>query len=100
MKTIANEMARFLVEAEEEAIARFYDHVELGDEYRAAETIKEIKHVISVFRKRGYEIYRSVVSDGIDGTMRYRMILMHEGIEIARQDIKVTIETGYMEENE
>jgi hypothetical protein len=96
MKTIAEDMARFIVESEEEAVARFYDLIELGDDYRAAGTVKEIKRVISLFRGRGYEICRSVVSDGLDGTMRYRMLLMHEGIEIARQDIEVVIDLRWV----
>ena len=92
-------MARFLHEAEETAIARFNDLVGLGVEYRAAKTIGDVRRAIAAFGKRGYEIDRRTVSDGSDRTMRYRMILLRDGVETAWQDIEVAIRIGGMEEN-
>ena len=92
MKTIAEEMRDPLVMAEDEAVARFYDHVGLGAEYRAAETSNETRRVIREFRNTGYKVARIELED--ENT--FRMILWHNGVVTAWQDITVTIDISPM----
>ena len=99
MNTLAQDTATFLAKAENEAIARFYDKVGLGNMYRAAVSAQGLKHVITQFTKKGYETYRHTINTGVDGTLRYQMLLLHNGVEIAHQDIKVVIEIGEMVEH-
>lgn len=87
MKTIAAEMADRILVTEEEAIARFYDHVGLGVEYRAAETSTGTRRIIREFKDAGYKVSRMETED--ENT--FRMILWHDGVVIAWQDIMVEI---------
>lgn len=88
MKTIAEEMRDPLLLAEDEAVARLYDHVGLGAEYRVAETSKEARRVIREFKDAGYKVSRLEL--GADNT--FRMILLHGGVVAAWQDITVNID--------
>ena len=99
MNTLSQEVGTSIAEAENEAIARFYDKVGLGNMYRAAVSAQGLKHVIAQFTKRGYETYRHTINTGVDGTLRYQMLLMHNGVEVASQDIEVVIEIGEMVEH-
>ena len=99
MNTLAQDVATFLAEAENEAIARFYDKVGLGNMYRAAATARALKHVIAQFMKKGYETYRHTINTGVNGTLRYQMLLLRNGVEVASQDIEVVIEIGEMVEH-
>ena len=92
MKTIAEEMRDPLLLAEDEAVARFYDHVGLGAEYRAAETSNETRRVIREFRNTGYKVSRMEMED--ENT--FRMILWHDGVVSAWQDITVSVNIGAM----
>lgn len=97
MNTLSQEVGTFIAKAENEAIARFYDKVGLGNMYRAAATARALKHVIAQFTKMGYETYRHTISTGVDGTtLRYQMLLLHNGVEVAHQDIEVVIKIGEM----
>ena len=99
MNTLAQDVATFLAEAENEAIARIYDKVGLGNMYRAAATARALKHVIAQFTKKGYETYRHTINTGVNGTLRYQMLLLHNGVEVAHQDIEVEIKIGEMAEH-
>ena len=92
MKTIAEEMRGLLLLAEDEAVARFYDHVGLGAEYRAAETSNETRRIIREFRDAGYKVSRLEMED--ENT--FRMILWHDGVVAAWQDITVDIDISPM----
>ena len=92
MRTIAEEMRDPLLLAEDEAVARFYDHVGLGAEYRAAETSNETRRIIREFKEAGYKVARLEMEE--ENT--FRMILWHDGIVTAWQDITVSIYTSHM----
>ena len=100
MNTLAQDVATFIAEAENKAIARNYDKVGLGNMYRAAATARALKHVIAQFTKKGYETYRHTINTGVDGTLRYQMLLLRNGVEVASQDIEVVIKIGEMVEHE
>ena len=95
MNTMPKGVAEFIGTTENEAIARFYDRVGLGNLYRRANNTRSLKQVIGRFTKRGYEIVRvheiirMSAEGGSDTTVRYQMILLHEGVEIASQNIRV-----------
>ncbi len=88
MKTIAEEMRDPLLMAEDEAVARFYDYVELGAEYRAADTSHETRRIIREFRDAGYKVSRVEMED----ETTFRMILWHNGAVSTWQDITVAIQ--------
>lgn len=92
MKTIAEQMRDPLLLAEDEAVARFYDHVGMGAEYRAAETSNETRRIIREFREAGYKVSRLEME--ADNT--FRMILWHDGVVTAWQDITVRIDISPM----
>lgn len=92
MRTIAEEMRDPLLLAEDEAVARFYDHVGLGAEYRAAETSNETRRIIREFKDAGYKVSRLELED--ENT--FRMILWHNGVVYAWQDITVNIDISHM----
>ncbi len=92
MKTIAEEMRDQLLLAEDEAVARFYDHVGLGAEYRAAETSNETRRVIREFRNTGYKVSRLEM----EAENTFRMILWHDGVVTTWQDITVRIDISPM----
>ena len=92
MKTIAEEMRGTLLMAEDEAVARFYDHVGLGAEYRAAETSNETRRIIREFRDAGYKASRLEMED----ETTFRMILWHDGVVSAWQNIIVDIDISPM----
>ena len=92
MRTIAEEMRAPLLVAEEEAVARFYDHVGLGAEYRAAETSDDTRRIIREFKDAGYKVARLELED--ENT--FRMILWHDGVVTAWQNITVSITTAPM----
>ena len=92
MRTIAAEMRDPLLIAEEEAVAMFYDHVGLGEEYRAADTSNETRRLIREFRDAGYKVARLELEE--ENT--FRMILWHAGVVSAWQDITVKIDISPM----
>ena len=92
MKTIAEEMRGPLLLAEDEAVARFYDHIGLGAEYRAAETSNETRRIIREFKDARYKVTRLELED--ENT--FRMILWHNGVVSAWQDIMVDIDISPM----
>ena len=92
MKTIAQEMTDPLLLAEDEAVARFYAHVGLGQEYRAAETSNETRRIIREFKESGYKVSRLEM----EAENTFRMILWHDGVVTAWQDITVSITTAPM----
>lgn len=92
MKTIAAEMHDPLLMAEDEAVAMLYDHVGLGDEYRAAETSNETRRIIREFKDAGYRVSRLEMEE--ENT--FRMLLLHEGVVRAWQDITVDVRTSPM----
>ena len=81
-----------LLMAEDEAVARLYDHVGLGVEYRAAETSNETRRIIREFKDAGYKVSRLETED--DDV--FRMILWHNGVVTAWQDIMVEIRISPM----
>ena len=92
MKTIAEEMRGPLLLAEDEAVARFYDHIGLGAEYRAAETSNETRRIIREFKDARYKMSRLELED----VNTFRMILWHDGVVLAWQDITVDIDISPM----
>ena len=102
------ESARFLAEAEEKIISRFMEIASLGDEYKDATdpTVmiewKEDERLLlkQEFANRGYEIGEysesSPVRDGVDGQLRTRIYLLHNGNTVAYRDIKIKIYTSRM----
>ena len=92
MRTIAEEMRDTLLLAEDEAVSRFYDHVGLGAEYRAAETSNETRRIIREFKDSGYKVSRSELED--ENT--FRMILSHNGVIVVWQNITVSIDISPM----
>ncbi len=92
MKTIAEEMRDPLLLIENEMVSRFYDHVGLGVEYRAAETSNETRRLIREFRDAGYRVSRLELGD--ENT--FRMILWYDGVVTAWQDITVKIDVNPM----
>ena len=92
MKTIAEEMRGPLLLAEDEAVARFYDHIGLGAEYRAAETSNETRRIIREFKDAGYKISRLE----LEAENTFRMILWHDGVVSAWQNITVDIDISPM----
>jgi len=91
MKTIAQEMGERLLLIEDEAVARFYDLIGLGAEYRAADTSTETRRIVRDFKDTGYKVSRLELEDGI-----FRMILWHNGVVYAWQDIIVNAQLGAM----
>ena len=87
MRTIAIEAAERILNIEEEAVARFYDHVNLGEEYRAADTSSEVRRMVREFRESGYKISRLEIGD----ESTFRMTLYHNGVVCAWQDITVDV---------
>lgn len=94
MNSLSRDVAEHIGAVENEAVARFYDHVGLGNMYRAAVSGQGIKQVIAQFTKRGYETTRIPIGAEKNDTLRYQMLLLHEGREVARQDIKITTAIG------
>ncbi len=92
MRTIAAEMADRILVTEDEAVARFYDHVGLGAEYRAAETSNETRRIIREFREAGYKVSRLEM----EAENTFRMILWHDGVVTAWQDITVLTDISPM----
>lgn len=92
MRTIAAEMADRILVTEDEAVARFYDHVGLGAEYRAADTSNETRRIIREFREAGYKVLRLE----LESENTFRMILWHDGVVTAWQDITVKIDVSPM----
>ena len=92
MKTIAEEMRDPLLLAEDKAVARFHDHVGLGAEYRAADTSNETRRIIREFKDSGYKVSRLELED--ENT--FRMILSHNGVIVAWQNITVSIDISPM----
>ena len=102
------ESERFLAEAEEKIIVRFMEIAGLKDEYQDAthpdEPVEYIEYAQSVlvieFANRGYEIGEysesSPVRDGVDGQLRTRIYLLHNGNTVAYRDIKIKIYTSRM----
>ena len=90
MKTISESMRDPLLLAEDEAVARFYDHVGLGAEYRAADTSNETRRIIREFKDAGYKVSRLEM----ETENTFRMILWHNGVVTAWQDITVSIATS------
>ena len=92
MRTIAAEMADRILVAEDEAVARLYDHVGLGAEYRAAETSNETRRIIREFREAGHKVSRLEM----EAENTFRMILWQDGVVSAWQDITVKIDISPM----
>ncbi len=90
MKTIAEEMRDPVLLVEDGAVAMFYDHVGLGTEYRAAETSNETRRLVREFRDAGYRVSRL----DMEAENTFRMILWHDGVVTAWQDITVKIDTS------
>lgn len=94
MTTITEEMGRFLAKSEEKTISKFMTIAGLGKEYHDAKGIPEIKVVLEKFAERGYIIDRKEIRNDINiPIMTWRMSLLHNGKEIIRQEIRVTINT-------
>jgi len=91
MKTIAQEMGDRLLLIEDEAVARFYDIIGFGAEYRAADTLTETRRIVRDINDAGYKVSRLEFVDGI-----FRMILWHNGVVYAWQDIVVNVQLGSM----
>ena len=92
IRTISEEMRGPLLLAEDEAVARFYDHIGLGAEYRAAETSNETRRIIREFKDAGYKVSRLKLED----VNTFRMILWHDGVVLAWHDITVDIDISPM----
>lgn len=92
MRTIAEEMRDPLLMAEDEAVARFYDHVGLGAEYRAAETSNETRRIIREFKDAGYKVSRLE----LEAENAFRMVLWYNGVICVWQDIMVSIDISPM----
>lgn len=92
MRTIATEMHDPLLMAEGEAVARFYDHVGLGAEYRAAVTSNETRRIIREFKEAGYRVSRLDTED--ENT--FRLMLWYDGVVRAWQDITVDVRIAPM----
>ena len=92
MKTISAEMADRILVTEDEVVARFYDHVGLGAEYRAADTSNDMRHIIREFREAGYKVLRLE----LEAENAFRMTLWHDGVVTAWQDIIVKIDISPM----
>lgn len=88
MKTIAQQMTDPLLMAEDEAVARLYDHVGLGAEYRAAETSNETRRIIREFKDSGYKVSRLELED----ENAFRMLLLRDGLVIGWLDFTVGID--------
>ena len=104
----STEAARFLADAEEKIIARFFDIAGLGDEYKKAIDLSETSEfnkyaLIRTLFDRGYNIDESYGAlapiDGTDNVMTWRMFLSHGGEEVAYNVIEIKIgttkRTGY-----
>ena len=91
MKTIAEEMRDPLLLAEDEAVARFCDHIGIGPEYRAADTSNKARRIHREFEEAGWNISRINHSD-----TTFRMILSRYGSVYAWQDIMVDVRIGAM----
>ena len=94
------EATRFLEESEEKIIAEFMEIVGLGDKYREVTTNKRGKFrdyaialLMEELHKRGYEIgeYHEPLTSmlGINKGMKWRMILLHDGKEVAYSNIEI-----------
>jgi hypothetical protein len=104
------EACRFVAEAEEKIITRFIDIAGLKDEYAKATNPNQplpcIEYawadLLRKLHKRGYEIseYHDPLApmDGIDKGMKWRMILLHNGEEVAYSDVEIKIGTMRMTE--
>ena len=98
MSTISDDIRDRLINAEEAIVAKFNDMAENGAVYRAAHTSDEIDSSYQRFKKLGYDIQRCAIVDDLDNTIRYKLILLRDGNDIAQQDISVAINIGIMTE--
>ena len=99
------ETTRFLAKSEEKIIARFMEIAGLKKEYdEAMNSNKPIMYIdcdwtylLRELHKRGYEIgeYRESLApmDGVDKSMKWRMVLLHDGKEVAYSNIEIKIDT-------
>lgn len=92
MRTIATEVTDSITMIEDEAIARFYDHVGLGAEFRASETSNETRRIIRKFKDAGYKVSRLE----LEAENTFRMILWYDGVVMTWQDITVNIDISPM----
>lgn len=91
MKPIAHEMTDHILLIEDEAVARFYDLIGFGAEYRAADTSNETRRILQEFKATGWNISRIDLSDDT-----FRMTLSRYGAMYAWQDITVDVHIGAM----
>jgi hypothetical protein len=91
MKPIAHEMTDHILLIEDEAVARFYDLIGFGAEYRAADTSNETRRILREFKANGWNISRIDRSDHV-----FRMTLSRYGAIYAWQDIMVSVNIGAM----
>lgn len=92
MRTIEEEVTDGVTAIEEEVVARFYDYVGLGEDYRAGHSIAEFASVSREFRGAGFKIFRLELGKA----NTFRMILSCDGIVRAWQDITIKIDISPM----
>ena len=92
--TTPEEIGKFLAESEEKTYQEFMDIAGLGEEYKEARFIPQIKDVLEEFTKRGYRIENKEIPNSLDSQiLMWRVSLFFEDNEIINQDIRVTIRT-------
>jgi hypothetical protein len=99
MNALARDVVTHIGATENEAIARFYDKVGLGNLYRYAVTPKALKGVIARFTAKGYETLRIPMKSTSDSVVCYQMLLMYNGVEIAHQDLQIETRIGEIVEH-
>lgn len=102
---------RFLAKSEDKIITRFMEIAGLEDEYQqsvdpnAQTEITDYAQAMLVqeFSNRGYEISvrhdKLAPMDGVDKGMKWRLVLLHDGNEVAYADNEIKIDTMQMDGN-
>ena len=92
--TTTKAITKFLADYEEKTYQEFMDSAGLGEEYKSAKFIPQIKDVLERFAEKGYRIESKELLNTVDmQILAWRTSLFLNDDEIVCRDINITIQT-------